>query len=97
MGTITAPAKNRAKSTSVQSYVVRAMKPTLSPGSIPAAARPFASATTWEWNSAAVMSRHPSPSGTANSASCGVAFTRSTRRSVMLACGSAGTMAGTSN
>ena len=73
------------------------MKATLSPGSMPAATNPFASSITWRWNSAAVMSRQPAPSGTANRASDGVARTRSTSRSAMLAFGSAGTTAGTSN
>ena len=35
------------------------MKPILSPGSMPAAMKPFASATTWRWNSAAVTSSQP--------------------------------------
>jgi hypothetical protein len=50
---MTAPAKKRAKSTSVHSYVVRARNPTLSPGSMPAATKPFARAITSRSNSAA--------------------------------------------
>ena len=81
----------------VHSYVVRARNPTFSPGWIPAAAKPFASAITAVWKSAAEMSRHPSPSGTENNALSGVASTRFTRRSATFASGSAGTIAGTSN
>src|SRR6187402_3484891 len=71
------------------------MKPIFSPGVMPAAMNPLASATTWRWNSATLMSLQPPSSvGRANSGASGVAVSRSSSRSVMLASGSASTTAG---
>src|SRR5690625_5953471 len=56
-GTVTAPANQIAKSVMVQSALVRAIRPTRSPGPIPEAIRPLAIAVTRSCICAALMGR----------------------------------------
>ncbi len=58
-GTVTAPADQIAKSSSVHSYRVRDITPTRSPGSTPEAIRPLAALCTSVRNCAAVRSVQP--------------------------------------
>lgn len=58
---MTAPAAQIAKSQVTQSRLAAAMMPTRSPGRMPCATRPAATAATRPANSAAVTGAHPLP------------------------------------